>query len=498
MDGFVGRVVNGKIFQNFASFIRGSSQSSKVPTGRPWTADLSSTADRRVPSSDLMGDNLRSFSSGRKRRASEADRAFPSQIPDTLAREDPQHRLERFQNSEHSDNIFHESRTSLAPQDQQTSTNPIAPPPLTSQYLKIFTFLGDDGEKSTGMAVTKNLVWQLNAIYRSEYKVSECANAIREIDDKLREWDVVVMDFRSLAADAATEQDRKPILVGLEQAESMVASTEQKRLLLEKKLQYWTDEKEFPLRQMLQNFKFALESKNLLEDILDDSEDKLQDFEDNQPDETAQPCLPSPSPSEVARQQLEDEKNEALEILHERRLNLQDAQAKIENWKEYCNDEYSKFLHLRSDGLIDATKTEFDVEMVQRGQVATRDCIEAEKELEQIIEYARLLKVDFEDFDQESGFASLIEDGHVESMDPAVVYTVDRSRIQRWMADDEKLGEPAEEMDEWECQTIGVDDSVSIVASQVATGKERKRIDRWRSMCELVEVSAQQEDNMGP
>ncbi|KAL5315400.1 hypothetical protein ACEPPN_016267 [Leptodophora sp. 'Broadleaf-Isolate-01'] len=495
MDGFVDRVVNGKIFQNFASFVRGSSQSSKEATGRPWTADLGSSTERRMSNSDSKGNNLGSFGNGRKRRVSESDRRSPSEIPNTMAMEDPQHSLEQFRNSEDFRNTFDESRTSLALQDRQTAPNPSSPPPLTSRYLRIFTFPGDFGETSTGLAVTKTLVWQLNAIYRSEYKINECAEAIREIDEKLREWDLVIIDLRSLIADAATEQNRAPFLASLEEAETMVVSNEQKRLLLEKRLQYWTDEKEFPMRQMLQNLNVVLDSNNLLEEIPVESEENFQDFEDNQPEENAQHHPSSLSPSEVARQQLENEKLEALEILQERRHHLQDVQAKIENWKDYCNEEYSKFLQLQSDGVIDATKTEFDVEMFQRGQAATRDCIEAEKEMEQIIEYARLLKVNFEEFDQESGFASLIEDGHVESMDPAAVYTVDRNRIERWMADDEKLGEPAEEMDEWECQTVGVNDSVSVVATQVATGKERKRIDRWRSMCELVEVNAQEEDN---
>ncbi|KAH7323567.1 hypothetical protein BKA65DRAFT_376512, partial [Rhexocercosporidium sp. MPI-PUGE-AT-0058] len=189
------------------------------------------------------------------------------------------------------------------------------------------------------------------------------------------------------------------------------------------------------------------------------------------------------TPSEVAQQKLENDQREALEILQERRLHLQAAQAKVENWKDYCHEEYRKFLQLQSDRVMDASKTDFDVEMIQQGQAATRDCIEAEMEMEQIIAYARLLRVNFEEFDQESGFVSLVEDGHVESMDPTEAYSVDRKRIERWMdEDDEKLQDPAE-VDDWECKTVGANDSVSIVATQVATGKERKRIDRWRSIC---------------
>lgn len=119
-----------------------------------------------------------------------------------------------------------------------------------------------------------------------------------------------------------------------------------------------------------------------------------------------------------------------------------------------------------SEGVVDATKTDIDLDMVRQGQAAIQDLIWAEKELDEIVEYARILRLEFEDFDQESGFFTQVEDGHIESMDPEQVPHVDRKRIEKWMGEeDEKLEDPVEEMDDWECKTVDVNDSVSIVAT---------------------------------
>ncbi|PVH75159.1 hypothetical protein DL98DRAFT_602374 [Cadophora sp. DSE1049] len=397
---------------------------------------------------------------------------------------DPQYHPILIDESENTQDEIHESRSSLP--DLHQSPHFVANrPPLTSRYLKIFTFQGQFGEVETGLALTKNLIWQLNAVYRSGNKANEYAEAISNVDGKLAEWGSLVSELQELIENTVNDHDHSSILQSLQEAEEMVVLNEQKRLQLVERFQYWTDEKELPLRQMLQNVHVVLESNNLLDEVPGDSEVMFQDSENDQLEESAAVSFPSPSPGEIDQLKLEAERQKAWDDLQDRRLRLQEAQARLENWNGYCEAEYDKFLQLRSEGVIGATKTEFDVKMVRQGQAATRACIKAENELGQAIDYARMLKLNFEEYDQESGFVSQIEDGHIESMDPAKVHTVDQERIERWMSGDNEALEPSGEVDVWVCKPIGIYDSVSIVGSQVATGKQRKRIDRWRSICGL-------------
>jgi hypothetical protein len=52
------------------------------------------------------------------------------------------------------------------------------------------------------------------------------------------------------------------------------------------------------------------------------------------------------------------------------------------------------------------------------------------------------------------------------------------------MEQKDKISQEAE-CDDWDSRTVDIWDSVSAVAD---SPKERKRIDHWRSMCELMDI----------
>lgn len=248
---------------------------------------------------------------------------------------------------------------------------------------------------------------------------------------------------------------------------------------------------------MFLDLRQLLTKHNLIKEVSNKSCDGTQneDAEIYQ-EERFEVNVPSPTPSEVTKYLLEDQRDSAVTLVGKMQLRLQEARKKLEEWGKHYEKQYDLFVRWKSEGIIETTKTEFDVMLVQDAQDATRDYIDAEHGLDEAIQRARELGIELNNDEQESGFLDRVEDGHVESMDPAIYPPgVDRLRIERWMGEENEWLDHEGELDEWECRTVGVEDSISVVALQVATGKDRKRIDRWRSMCQVIEADIQAEDD---
>ena len=323
----------------------------------------------------------------------------------------------------------------------------------------------------------------MNAIFLIENEIEAYAEAIIKVDEKLAEWGSLASELSYLIEDATNDLDRTALLKSLEEAEEMVLPNERKRLQLVERIQYWKSKKELPPRQMLENLHVVLESNNFLE--VNESELRLQNLKNCRVEEPISARSPLPSPSELAMLEMETEKQKAWDNLHDKGLRLQAAEAKLEDFNISCETEHNHFLQLHSEAVINSSKTEFDLDMIQQRQKATRACIQADEDLNETLEYIRTMRLDFEQSDQESEFVSQDEDGHIESMNPANVQFVDRDRIEQWLAGDSEAQEPSRDTDEWNCRPIGLCDSASIVTDQIATGKRRKHINEWRSMCGL-------------
>jgi phosphoribosylaminoimidazole-succinocarboxamide synthase len=127
---------------------------------------------------------------------------------------------------------------------------------------------------------------------------------------------------------------------------------------------------------------------------------------------------------------------------------------------------------------------EFDLELLVEQRAAAADLTDAEKGLEAVMEYARELGVVFADSKIESGFQDHIDDGYRLSMEADMVQHVDRSRIEKWMAEKEDRPNHSTDCDDWDSRTVELYDSISVVAE----GKEKARIEKWRKLCEENKV----------
>ncbi|KAF4634900.1 hypothetical protein G7Y89_g3189 [Cudoniella acicularis] len=124
-----------------------------------------------------------------------------------------------------------------------------------------------------------------------------------------------------------------------------------------------------------------------------------------------------------------------------------ELQQQRRNWR----DEVAK-------GKCDDTQSVFDLNLLIQQREATQELIQAEKNFLVAKQHARGLGVFFTDYDQESQLQDL-GDG--------------------WSKD--------AEVDEWNSRPIDLSDSVSVVAES----KEKRRIDRWRLMCEQMALETQ-------
>lgn len=75
---------------------------------------------------------------------------------------------------------------------------------------------------------------------------------------------------------------------------------------------------------------------------------------------------------------------------------------------------------------------------------------------------------------------------HRPSYDASCVKNVDRGRIEAWRKLVEEKDDPPEQLkngntEEWESKSVEIYDSVTAVAE----GKERERIEKWWTMCEM-------------
>lgn len=172
------------------------------------------------------------------------------------------------------------------------------------------------------------------------------------------------------------------------------------------------------------------------------------------------------------------------EDVEETRQAVQERQAKFDNRKVSYERALEDFLCDLSNGDTDWTQSIFDCHGVEGTRRITRALIDAEADYASAVARAKALGVHINADDQESNFISDISDGYYESQEASMRGAVDRTSIQYWTesivaSQPEELEEP-QEPDDWDAKTIGISDSVS----QVDGSRNRKRIDRWREICE--------------
>ncbi|KAI7367992.1 hypothetical protein KC354_g2998 [Hortaea werneckii] len=127
----------------------------------------------------------------------------------------------------------------------------------------------------------------------------------------------------------------------------------------------------------------------------------------------------------------------------------------------------------------------FDHRQIQKTRELAQRLTEAEDLLEAAKTNAVALGVQIPASEIESGFVDDVDDGYRISSEVREAASVDKDSITKWMTGipEENLEERTDvDLDDWDCHSVAISESGSMVAG----GSDRRRIDKWRSMCETT------------
>lgn len=168
--------------------------------------------------------------------------------------------------------------------------------------------------------------------------------------------------------------------------------------------------------------------------------------------------------------------------MREQTFKVQDAQQKHDNWNMFYDDEFAAYTANLAKRETETTRTEFDLMLLKEQRGVAGDLRVAERELEEVMEYARGVGVVFRDVDQESGFEDRADDGYRLSLERDMVQHVDRSRIEKWMAEKEDRPNHSADCDDWDSRTVELHDSISVVAE----GRRRRGLRNGESFVRRI------------
>ncbi|KAI7217192.1 hypothetical protein KC333_g4367 [Hortaea werneckii] len=127
----------------------------------------------------------------------------------------------------------------------------------------------------------------------------------------------------------------------------------------------------------------------------------------------------------------------------------------------------------------------FDHRQIQKTRELANRLTEAEDLVEAAKTDALAMGVQVPDSDIESGFLDDMDDGYRISSEAREAASVDKGSIAKWMneiPEEDFEGMTDADVDEWDCRSVAISES----GSMVAEGSDRRRIDKWRSMCEAT------------
>lgn len=341
--------------------------------------------------------------------------------------------------------------------------------------------LASDGTKDCmALLLTQKLITEFQYFTEEKCKFESAATKLEEAN---RKADMAATEMRALRADIEETQDPDLIqdlqkdvetqnqifTINTAREESLKSAVSARRMNLQ--------HSQLILHNILSS---ALQEAKLLSlPTAEIDEFSPSEAADNEEDSLASPNSVESivSGEELFRRKARQDLLFARQYLFERQLAFDNRQ---DDYERQCE----RFHDALANGTTGCTQSMFDCLAVEATRELTGALIDAEFDEESALERAKALGVLVNVGDQESNFMSEFSDGYRESQEASMEAAVDRNFITAWTdtvedaqsEDTKELQEP----DEWDAKTVGISDSVS----QVDYSRNRRRIDRWREMCE--------------
>jgi hypothetical protein len=477
MDDFIDRVTSGRIFKQIAQYAYGRRASEAAAVQM-----YLSSRDHSIFEDAEDCEQCRV-------RLIDEPRVIPESSLDVADVEEP---VKAEYSSTEPYAVEYVGRSGMSHFQGMTYAAGVEKPPLIARYPEVFTFMDKENQVGTGVALTEVMVWQFNAAYQGEHKITACISQINSIASQVMAVDEEMAEISGKLEDLPEDFRDEPALeqavIELQQEVEDLAQLKEDLGLkingLEEDVQKAQKDIRYAKNQLFLDMKDTLALGGLLEPLTEEIQTQASIWQGTNTTGMGEQPKAIPTPGEIERFAMENARDIALNGITEKTIQIQDAQEKFDSLQDRYHDEYATYLACIEDGTINISKSEFDGMMLLESREATADLIQAEEELEQARKHARELGLALGSYDQESGFVDFQDDGYRESLENQWIAYVDRGRIVRWMESEDGL--PAEaECDEWDSKTVDISDSVSAIADAC---KSRKRIDHWRVMCELLDV----------
>ena len=353
----------------------------------------------------------------------------------------------------------------------------------------------DGNRNSLLFALTEETVSRILEMIRATRAFAPIESRYEELCRTIRMNEArIELIKRNLEEDGHMASNRKEIAESLKEREEALQRDVECKSELEREVQFRRFKLKLLQEESQESFEQILTEANLLEPPAAE----LTEMEDRgSPTDSA---LGSHSPnsgiSEPREPAVSPEEAEGTVIEMSKQAEAVAARQEYEeasHWARSAEQQFMERQQAYEQDILEygstASRTEIDLFHVQRGRDLAKNLNEAEDAWEKARVRAKALGVLSNNSYQESNFVDDVEDGYRLSQDPSgKVIKPAHGTIEAW-ADGVAPGGsgddgPMPDVDDWDTETIGPYDSVSVVAEP----RQRTRIDRWRSLCEATVV----------
>ena len=343
-----------------------------------------------------------------------------------------------------------------------------------------------DGTKNChAILMTETMIDDLKQILEATHKVKRKEEVQEDAKNESDRAELSISNLQKLMYESKREEEKNAIKKAIEQHEQIRMANLDRQYRIDGDLVVDRFSLEFLQSTFEKTFQDALENANLF---------VAPDFEKADGAIRHDVAL-IPQYSLAAKSDVSDPTQISLEELYRRtvvedvertRNVLERAQDLFDDRQNEYAEQLSQYYQARREGACEITRTDFDCCAIEAVGEMTRDLSVAEAAHQSALRHAKALGlIDF-NFDQESNFADDPNDGYRESLEAPVMAPANHVFIESWvngvLQGDEYEHTELEQLEQWDVKSVGLSDSVSVVDYT----RNRRRIDRWRRICEEV------------
>ena len=340
-----------------------------------------------------------------------------------------------------------------------------------------------DSRESSALLLTEIISKRFRQFVEASRELEAFQRVHEEASREVRLGQIFIKHHESMLEEERDEKERNELIRSLEEREAATTRNIQRQEELEEALEtkkkdlYWCQE---DLRSSLEP---SLVAAGFVEPLLPES--NVMDWNNRESneevDEDAAPeAMPLMDDETVSEEELEqraarkelDDAGENLNALRDE-YEGQEAREREAIWRYKCD--------------FAAGEATFPIEemhqyLLQQSMDLLRALIEAEERCEKAAVRARALGLLGNSFDQESHFVDYQDDGESTIFGGSDNGEATREFIESWRTNlpESPQETPQPDIDDWDARSINIGDSLS----DVDYSRNRKRIDRWRFICQ--------------